>query len=219
MLQRWKRGRRGLPAGRNRLRGFASGMLAVAMATGGGALPAGADGFGPGFSSSWQFRSANDRAVRAGVVDLIERKQAGQFQAPIFNTTNTTNIAGDQINCDVVATTIGNSGSALNEGQSGAPTVLNAPEVHAASTGNVAGGEAGGPLNANGTSGTNTVNTTQGVDGSTQTSNVGDTQQGGVTGDVGGSSSSLDQSARNDQAINSSPLNSSVADSSACTWW
>lgn len=196
------------------------------IALGGVALSAGAAGANNFLENrGWQFRSADDRIARASVLDLMERKKGGYYDQWTVNnhiTNNfntTTNIAGDQINCDVVATTIGNSGSALNEGQSGAPSVLNAPEVHAASTGNVAGGEAGGPLNANGTSGTNTVNTTQGVDGSTQTSNVGDTQQGGVTGDVGGSSSSLDQSARNDQAINSSPLNSSVADSSACTWW
>ena len=211
----WQRRLRGGQEGRSSVTRSA---LVVALMALGAALPASADSFGLGFSSSWQFRSANDRAVRTGVVDLVERKKAGQFQAPVFNTTNTTTIAGDQINCDVVATTIGNSGSAMNDGQSGAPTVLNSPEVHAAATGNVAGGEAGGPLNANGTSGTNSVNTTQSVDGSTQTSNLGDTQQGGVTGDVGGSSSRLRQASHNDQSIASSPLNSSVDGSSACTW-
>jgi hypothetical protein len=148
----------------------------------------------------------------------MERKQAGQFQAPIFNTTNTTNIAGDQINCDVVSSTVGNSGNSSNTGESGAPSVLNSPVVTAAASGNVAGGEAGGPLNAGGGHGTSTINTDQRVAGSTQTSTVGQAEQGGVTGDVGGSRSSLDQTARNDQAITNSPLNSSVTDSSACTW-
>lgn len=176
------------------------------------------EGFGPGFAPSYQFRSDNDRAVRAGVLDLMERKEAGQFQAPIFNSTSTMNIAGDQINCDVTATAIGNSGSAVIDGQSGAPSVLNSPNVNPAATGNLAGGEAGGPLNAGGGGGSNVVNTSQDVDGSTQTSSVGKAEQGGVNGDVGGSRSDLDQEARNHQSIDASALNSSVAGSSACSW-
>lgn len=196
---------------------FAGALLAAGF-TATSATQGVADEFGPGFGSSWQFRSANDRAVRSGVVDLMERKEAGQFQAPIYNVNNTTNIAGDQINCDVASTTIGNSGAASSEGRSGAPSVLNSPEVQSLSSGNMAGGESGGPLNASGVSGTNTIDTTQGVYDSTQTSSVGEAQQGGVTGDVGGSTSSLEQQSYNDQSINSSPLNSRVSDSSACAW-
>ena len=179
-----------------------------------------ADGFGPGFSSSYQFRSDNDRAVRAGVVDLMERKAAGQFQAPVFNSTTTTNIAGDQVNCDVVATTIGNSGGSVIEGTAGAPSVLNSPNVNAGATGNLAGGEAGGALSAGGEGGggSNVVNTSQDVNGSSQTSSVGTAEQGGVTGNVGGSRSSLEQVSRNEQDFNSSALNSSIAGSSACSW-
>jgi len=180
--------------------------------------PAIADAFGPGFKSSWEFRSDNDRAVRSGVVDLIERKKVGMYEAPNYNINNTTNVAGDQIGCDVVSTTIGNSGSANAEGQAGAPSVLNSPAVTASSSGNIAGGETGGPLNADNGGGSSSINTSQGVDGSQQTSTVGESQQGGVTGDVGGSQSGLEQTALNDQSISASPLNSSVADSAACVW-
>jgi hypothetical protein len=181
-------------------------------------MPGFSDGFGPGFSSAWQFRSANDRAVRAGTVDLIERKQAGQYQAPVYNVTNTTNVAGDQINCDVVATTVGNTGNAMNTGQSGAPSVLNSPSVTSTATGNTSAGDAGGPLNGGGSGGTNSVSTTQGVTDSTQSSNVGTTDLGGVSGSVGGSQSDLTQSADNAQSIRSSPLNATIADSAACSW-
>ncbi|MGJ8605454.1 MAG: hypothetical protein ACSHXH_15135 [Marivita sp.] len=175
-----------------------------------------AESFGPGFSSSFQFRSDNDRAVKSGVVDLIERKKAGMFQAPNFNSTNTTNIAGDQINCDVVSTTIGNSGSAMTEGSSGAPSVLNSPEVKVASNGNVSGAEEDGPLNYSG--GSNSINTTQDVDGSALSATLEGSKQDGVSGDVGGSISSLSQDSENDQSVNSSPLNSTIADSRACEW-
>ena len=173
-------------------------------------------GFGPGFSPSYQFRSDNDRAVKSGVVDLIEKKKAGMYQAPIYNSTTTTNVAGDQINCDLAATTIGNSGSAIADGNSGAPTVLNSPNVQAASAGNQSGREEGGALNSSG--GNNTINTSQDVSGLTQASNVGSSTQGGVAGEVGGSSSSLSQESENDQSIAGSPLNSNVAGSSACSW-
>jgi hypothetical protein len=173
-------------------------------------------GFGPGFSSSYQFRSDNDRAVKSGVVDLIEKKKAGMYQAPIFNSTTTTNVAGDQINCDLVATTIGNSGSAITDGSSGAPSVLNSPTVQAASVGNQAGREEGGPLNSSG--GSNTINTSQDVSGLTQASNVDKSTQGGVSGEVGGSSSALSQESENDQSVAGSPLNSNIAGSSACSW-
>jgi hypothetical protein len=177
-----------------------------------------ADGFGPGFSSTYEFRSESDRAVRAGVLDLMERKAAGMFQAPIYNSTYTTNIAGDQINCDVVATTIGNSGSSMVDGQSGAPSVLNSPNVGADATGNLTGGEPVGPLNAGSDGGSNSIQTDQQVAGSTLTSSVGTADVGGVTGDVGGSRSSLEQESSNEQSIAASPLNSSVTGSSACSW-
>lgn len=182
------------------------------------ASPAFSEGFGPGFSGTYQFRSDNDRAVRVGVLDLMERKEAGFFQAPIFNSNSTTTIAGDQIICDVAATTFGNSGSGVFEGQSGAPSVLNSPDVSAAATGNLAGGAAGEPLNATGGGGSSSVNTSQGVESSSQTSTVGVAEQGGVVGNVGGSQSSLEQVSRNEQSIQSSALNSSVAGSSACLW-
>ena len=173
-------------------------------------------GFGPGFSPSYQFRSDNDRAAKSGVVDLIEKKKAGMYQAPIYNSTATTNVAGDQINCDLAATTIGNSGSAITDGSSGAPSVLNSPTVQAASVGNQAGREEGGPLNSSG--GSNTINTSQDVSGLTQASNVDKSTQGGVSGEVGGSSSALSQESKNDQSIAGSPLNSNIAGSSACSW-
>lgn len=148
----------------------------------------------------------------------MERKKAGQFQAPTYNVTNTTNVAGDQINCDLAATTVGNTGTAMNTGQSGAPSALNSPSVTSAASGNTSAGDAGGPLNGGGSRGVNTVSTTQDVTDSTQASNVGTTDQGGVNGTVGGSRSNLTQSADNAQTLSASPLNASDTDSSTCAW-
>lgn len=176
-----------------------------------------AQAFGYGFSSAYSFRSADQRAVAVGALDLMERKSSGFYDAPIYNVNNTTNVAGDQIFCDVSASSIGNTGSTLTEGQSGAPSVLNSPDVTADAAGNRTGDGAVGPLNA-GDGGANRVATTQGVEGSSQTSTVGSTTFGGVTGDVAGSQSSLSQTSTNRQIIEASPLNSQVSNSVACRW-
>jgi hypothetical protein len=71
----------------------------------------------------WQFQTPSERSVRAGLADLQERKKGGFFDG--FNTTINnrfdTNIFGDQINCDIQATTLGNSGSNLVDGTAGSP--------------------------------------------------------------------------------------------------
>ena len=72
---------------------------------------------------AWQFQTPSERSVRAGVIDLQERKKGGFFDG--FNTTVNnrfdTNIFGDQINCDVQATSLGNSGSNQVDGSAGSP--------------------------------------------------------------------------------------------------
>ncbi len=72
---------------------------------------------------SWQFQTPSERSVRAGIADLQERKAGGFFDG--FDTTVNnnfeTNVFGDQINCDVQATSLGNSGSNFVDGSAGSP--------------------------------------------------------------------------------------------------
>jgi hypothetical protein len=66
--------------------------------------PAFANNYGE--SLAWQFQSANDRAAQAAILDMIERRRAGVYAAPVY----TTNIAR-QVNCMISAVATGNSGA------------------------------------------------------------------------------------------------------------
>lgn len=68
------------------------------------ALPAGANGVAENFS--WQFATTNDRANRAFIEDLRQRKKNGFFAPPIYNT-----VIERQFNCNVAATATGNQGT------------------------------------------------------------------------------------------------------------
>ena len=72
---------------------------------------------------SWQFQTASERSVRAGVADIMERKKNGFYDGfdSTINNSFETNVFGDQINCDLQATTLGNSGSNAIDGSAGSP--------------------------------------------------------------------------------------------------
>lgn len=180
--------------------------------------PAQADEFGAGLTSAWQFRTASETMIRSNSAQMIQRVESGESLGPLYTINNTTKIFGDQIICEIVATSIGNTATTSNVGESGAPSILNSPVVTASAIGNVAGGEAGDPLNAGGRTGTNTIEVQQNVNDSSQTSTVGQTDQSWSAGDVGGTSSRLVQRVTNEQSMNNSPLNSSVSNSTACYW-
>ena len=75
---------------------------------------------------AWQFDTAADKSVKAGIADLQERKEGGYFDGfgtTVNNTiTNETTIMGDQINCDVGASSVGNTSSNLADSRAGSPT-------------------------------------------------------------------------------------------------
>lgn len=82
---------------------------------------------------SWQFQTTADRANKAVVLDLIERKKGGFYDG--FNTfvTNTTNI-GSQVNCNNAANATGNI---ADNGQAGPNTEANGtPNISADSLAN-----------------------------------------------------------------------------------
>lgn len=82
------------------LRAATAAALVLAATT----TPALANNYGE--SLAWQFQTANDRAAQAAILDLIERRRAGVYAAPIY----TTNIAR-QVNCTISAVATGNSGA------------------------------------------------------------------------------------------------------------
>lgn len=158
----------------------------------------------------WQFLNPSERSVRAGQLDLMLRYQRGFYRAPIYNIDNTTNVAGDQYNCTVSATTSANSAFASTSGSSGAPTVLNAPTVDATTNGNAADLALGTPL-----SGSASASNSQTVGGSTLSSNA-NPSIGGVSGTIAGSTNSLSQATSNAQSVLNSPLTATVTGSNAC---
>jgi hypothetical protein len=179
------------------------------------AAPAAAQ-FGPGGSDSrpWQFLGPGERVARVNQLDIMEKYRAGMY-APAHvtnNVTNTTNVAGDQYNCSVSASTSGNSGYTASYGATGAPTVLNSPTVSSLASGNDTTNEAGIPLNG----GSASVANNQTNSGSSQTSTITGSGAGGVSGTIGGSRNYIDQIATNSQDLIDSPLNASVSGSVAC---
>lgn len=75
-------------------------LLVCGMAT---AFPAQANGVGE--NASWQFMSSTDKANRAFIEELRQRKKSGAYAPPVYNT-----LIDRQFNCNVMATSKGNEG-------------------------------------------------------------------------------------------------------------
>lgn len=76
---------------------------------------------------SWQFDTASQKSVKAGILDLEEKKKGGFYDgfSTTVNTTFTTNIFGDQINCDLQASALGNTGTNVLDSLAGSPVGSN----------------------------------------------------------------------------------------------
>lgn len=154
-------------------------------------------------SRPWQFDTTADKANKAVVLDMIERKKGGYYDG--FSTTvnnyNSTSI-GTQINCTNGPDATGNVAS--NGQTANSPTVTNTSDVNSSATGNQTDNgvsEHGGDI-ANDQS--NSGDTSSGVTGSNSSSNSGPINIG-----------SSDQGLSNDQE-NSGNQYASVTDSIAC---
>lgn len=146
---------------------------------------------GVGENAAWQFQTSADKVNQAAVQDMIQKRNMGYYTAPVY----TTNI-DRQINCNQSASATGNDSNqgaaALSPSNSGATSD---------STGNA---------NTN----------TSGVDGSTSSSDQGNS--GSVGSSVNGNttthvSGSADQALNNKQN-NSGNQTASVAGSTGCTF-
>lgn len=171
--------------------GFLShGAVCLALLAGLASAPAAANNYGE--SLGWQFQTSADRVNQAALLDLITKRRAGWYAAPIY----TTNIAR-QYNCSIAPVATANS--------SGQSAVANSPTVtgaSATSTGNGSSASAGpGPAGSiqNGQSNSGTIDS--GVIGSTSSI-------------AGGTASQ----ALNSSQSNSGNQYASVAGSSACAF-
>lgn len=167
------------------------------------ALPSGA-AFANGWyeSRSWQFDTSADKANKAGVLDMIERKKGGYYDG--FKTTvtnyNTTNI-GTQVNCNNTADSRGN---AADNGQTAnSPTVGNSAGTSSGATGNTASN------NSDGKGGVDSGQTNSGTVSSGVTNSNTSTSSGAIT--TGSSNPVLNNSQQN-----SGTQTASIAGSTAC---
>lgn len=202
---------------RARVCAFTTAAVAVAalVALGG---PAHANGLGE--NGSWQFQTTQDKVNKGAIVDLMERKKGGYYDA-IKTTVNNTTYIDRQYNCSVSAGTTGNSGSNGMVANASSPTISNSGSTQSTTSANSAtnGVAQTGldgvlvaslgtpPAGSIGNDQANSGNLSSGVNGSNT-----NTSSGPVTATDG----------RNDQVLNSaqtnsgSNLSSTVTGSTAC---
>ena len=94
---------------------------------------------------AWQFETSADMANEAAEQDLIQQKQNHMFQPPVTNytTTNATTI-GNQTNCTVTSTAVGNSGTDSEGGNSSDASGAQAASVGNTGTSTISGDGATG---------------------------------------------------------------------------
>jgi hypothetical protein len=177
------------------------GVAVISFGLAHASLPAAANGLGE--NSPWRFRTDFERAARAAVVDLIERKQGGYYDGFTTVVNNvTTNNVGTQINCNNGASAIGNE--ADNGIAGNAPTVDVGADNSATSVGNNNSSTVPGEGGQIGSNQDNSGAVSSGADG-----NVTDISTGNVNG------GNTDAVLNNDQ-VNSGNQSASVSNSTAC---
>jgi hypothetical protein len=187
--------------------------------------------------NAWKFETTTDRANKAAIVDLIEKKKAGMYNNTYNNTYNSKtdyNISGDYIDCNLTSQATGNSGSVAQDVPVGSPTIGVSSGTSSSASGNASTGsvdsgsntsntgltsQAGGSGSVNNTStagGTNSLSNNQSNNGSTQNSsangNAFSSTVSGVSGTGGGASVALNST----QSLAGSPVSSSITRSKAC---
>lgn len=167
----------------------------------------------------WQFNTSADKANKAFVLDLYEKKKGGYYdswkQSYYITNNNTTNI-DTQINCTVSATAVGNSAS---NGQTANSPVVN---TSGSNTSTSSGNSANNGINNDDPSGVVVVNNNNQPPGSAidnNQSNSGDISSGvnnspinvGSTVNTGDATQNL-----NNNQTNNGTQSASVTDSTAC---
>ena len=157
-------------------------------------LPLAGHANGYGESGSWGFQTNQDKVNKAYVLDMIEKKKNGYYNA-IKSTYNYNTYIDKQVNCTLSAVTTGTSGTNGLEASTSSPVLNNTGTTAASGAANSA---------SNGQSSSGALNSS--VSGSSNSASTGQVAaNGGVTDQV-----------LNSQQSNSGVLTSSISSSSAC---
>lgn len=201
---------------RSLIRGLATAFVAVAVVA-----PALANGFNE--NNSWQFSTSQDKVNKSIVLDQIEKKKSGYYDAmkPVYNNTYTTHI-DRQYNCTLSSTTAGNSGTNDTTASTSSPSVSNSGSTNSTTAANSAtnglaqdGGPHGVLVSGVGTGLPNgAVDNNQSNSGGLS-SGVTGSNTNPSTGAIAANGGTTNQSL-NSQQNNTGTLTSSVSGSSAC---
>lgn len=166
-------------------------------------------------SRSWQFQTSADRANRAAIADLMERKKGGYYDSfnPTINNYNYTNIER-QVNCDQGVSSIGNHGSNSLDAAVSSPQVDTHGQTTADATGNQASNSGGMPGWPAGW-GDGRIDNGQSNSGSVD-AGVSDSSTSVSSGPVHASNGNSDQ-ALNSSQDNQGSQHASLNDSTACS--
>ncbi len=173
-----------------------------------------------GENFGWQFGTTQDRVNKTAVLDQIEKKKSGYYDAlsPVYNSTT---YIQRQYNCSLSSSTVGNVGTNTTAATNSSPTVANSSATTSTSLANSDTTSAPG----NGTNGasasgaasslSNNLANTQ-TNGGSLTAGVTGSNTNSASGAVTAGSGTSDQ-VLNSQQSNAGNLSASVAGSTACS--
>jgi hypothetical protein len=180
-------------------------------------LPLAVQANGYGESGSWGFQTNQDKVNKAYVLDMIEKKKNGYYNA-IKSTYNYNTYIDKQVNCTLSAVTTGTSGTNGLEASTSSPVLNNTGTTAASGAANSASNglsQAGltGIFNTNATP-PGSISSGQSSSGALNSS-VSGSSNSASTGQVAANGGMTDQ-VLNSQQSNSGVLTSSISSSSAC---
>jgi hypothetical protein len=180
-------------------------------------LPLAGHANGYGESGSWGFQTNQDKVNKAYVLDMIEKKKNGYYNA-IKSTYNYNTYIDKQVNCTLSAVTTGTSGTNGLEASTSSPVLNNTGTTAASGAANSASNglsQAGltGIFNTNATP-PGSISSGQSSSGALNSS-VSGSSNSASTGQVAANGGVTDQ-VLNSQQSNSGVLTSSISSSSAC---
>ena len=172
---------------------------------------------GYGESGSWGFQTQQDRVNKAYVLDMIEKKKNGYYNA-IKSTYNYNTYIDKQVNCSLSSVTTGTSGSNGLQASASSPVLNNTGTTSASGAANSASNGLSqasltGVFNTNSTP-PGSVSNGQSSSGALNSS-VSGSSNSASTGQVAANGGTTDQ-ILNSQQSNSGILTSSISASSAC---
>jgi hypothetical protein len=189
-------------------------VFAVSVAS---MLPPLAQANGYGESGSWGFQTQQDKVNKAYVLDMIEKKKNGYYNA-IKSTYNYNTYIDKQVNCSLSSVTTGTSGSSGLQATTSSPVLNNTGTTSASGAANTASNGLSqssltGVFNTNATP-PGSISSGQSSSGALNSS-ISGASNSASTGQVAANGGTTDQ-VLNSQQSNSGILTSSISASSAC---